>query len=140
MDYELMRAQMRNVAETTDSALKTVCQRNIWLRDGGIPFEDDPFLELDSPYSFWQTDSLAALQAYFDHGNWSIRNGIVYHDLAFINQINGGDEWWTLKRFGKEWVDFESITFKLIIQRGEFDSLIERLERATYEQCKELTY
>ena len=102
MNYKEMRAQMCNVDEPTHSTLKTACQRNAWLRKGGIPFEDDPFLELDSPYSLWQTDNLAALQAYFDLGNWSIRNGIVYHDLAFINQINGGDEWWTLKRFGKE--------------------------------------
>ena len=140
MTYEEMRQQMTDVSKETHETLKRMCQKNSWLRVGGIPFEDDPCLEADSPYSFWQTESRDALEAYFDHGNWAIRNGIVFHDLAFINQVDGGDEWWTLKRFGEAWLPFESITFRPMIKRGEFAEYLNRLEQATYEQCNTLTY
>lgn len=130
MTYEAMRTHMKDAPPEIHAALVAKCQKNAWLRYGGIPFEDDPCLEADSPYSFWQTADIAALEAYFAYGNWAIRNGIVYHDLAFINQVNGGDEWWTLKRFNGEWRAFESITFGGIIKRGEFTDFIARLERA----------
>ncbi len=140
MTYEEMRTQMTNVSAQTQRQLTAICQQNPWLRRGGIPFEDDPLLELDSPFSFWQTESLDSLEAFFAHGNWAIRNGVVFHDLAFINQVNGGDEWWTLKRFGGEWLPFESVTFGGIIRRGDFHSFLQRLELADYEQCKTLSY
>lgn len=140
MTYEQMRAQMRDVPADVHQALAEVCQRNPWLKNGGIPFEDDPCLELDSPFSFWQTDSITALQAFFAHGNWAIRNGVVFHDLAFINQVDGGDEWWTLKSFDGKWLPFESVTFSGIIRRNEFRSYLRRLELATEEQCRTLTY
>ena len=38
------------------------------------------------------------LRGFFTHGNWALRQGIVYEDLAFVQQVDGGDEWWTLKR------------------------------------------
>ena len=36
------------------------------------------------------------LKLFFEHGNWSIRQGVVYQDLFFCNQVNGGDEWLSL--------------------------------------------
>ncbi len=140
MTYEEMRTQMIDVSDETREQLIAVCQMNPWLRRGGIPFEDDPFLELDSPFSFWQTESIDSLEAFFAHGNWAIRNGVVFHDLAFINQVNGGDEWWMLKRFDGEWLPFESVTFSGIIRRNDFRSFLQRLELADYEQCKTLSY
>lgn len=140
MTYEVMREHMSSVPKDVYDALVRECQKNPWLCRGGIPFEDDFCLEMDSPYSFWATECKTALMAYFAHGNWAIRNGVVYHDLAFINQVNGGDEWWTLKRFGDTWTAFESITFVPMIRRGEFWGYIKRLESATLEQCKNLSY
>jgi hypothetical protein len=57
-----------------------------------------------------------------------------------VNQVNGGDEWWTLKIDCDSFVPFESITFRLVIERGEFRSYIQRLRNATVEQCRKLEY
>ena len=120
--------------------LEAVCQKNVWLMRGGIDFEDDFHLESDYPYSIAQAETIAELRRFFEHGNWSIRQGIVLDDLAFINQVNGGDEWWTLKKFDGVWLPFESITFRQIIIRGEFSKYIRQLLHATREQCQNLTY
>lgn len=132
------------IFETSDEHKQIVkkCQENIWIKNNGVAFYDDPFFEQDSPYVFARTETIEGLKAFFEHGNWAIRNGILYNDLLFINQVNGGDEWWTLKydKFKREYVSFESITFRFIIERGEFEKYIKRLENATIEQCKNLKY
>lgn len=97
---------------------------------GGIDFEDDPCMEDDYDYEFTQFDDVKELMEFFKHGNWSIRQGAVYKDLAFINQVNGGDEWWTLKKFDGEWINFESITFRRIIKDGEFEDYIDSIVNA----------
>jgi len=116
------------------------CQENIWLKRGGVMFEDEPFAEFDYEYSFHRCSSLEELKNKFLQGNWSIRQGFLYENLAFINQVNGGDEWWTLKEFDDKLFDFESITFNYIIRNNEFEGFIERLLKATKEQCKKLEY
>ena len=75
------------------------CQENGWLKVGGFDWQDDPFLE-EYPYEFSRTDSVDRLREALGSGNWAIRQGFCYRDLAFIQQVNGGDEWWTLKRVG----------------------------------------
>ena len=50
---------------------------------------------------------MESLREFFVHGNWAIRQGILYDDLAFIQQVDGGDEWWTLKRTPEGWVEFD---------------------------------
>lgn len=67
--------------------------------------------------------------------------GIVYEDLAFVQQVDGGDEWWTLKRTDSGWLAFESWSFGRIVQEPErFSHAIECMHRATPEQCKRLEY
>ena len=83
------------------------CQENGWLKVGGFDWQDDPFLE-EYPYEFSRTDSVDRLREALGSGNWAIRQGFCYRDLAFIQQVNGGDEWWTLKRDGDAWTGFES--------------------------------
>ena len=78
------------------------CQENGWLKVGGFDWQDDPFLE-EYPYEFSRTDSVDRLREALGSGNWAIRQGFCYRDLAFIQQVNGGDEWWTLKRDGDAW-------------------------------------
>ena len=75
------------------------CQENGWLKVGGFDWQDDPFLE-EYPYEFSRTESVDRLREALGSGNWAIRQGFCYRDLAFIQQVNGGDEWWTLKRDG----------------------------------------
>ena len=83
---------------------------------------------------------LAMLEKFFEHGNWGIRSAVQYRDLLFVNQVNGGDEWWTVKIDGNNLVPFESITMRAYIKDGRFAGLIEQMCRATIEQCKSLTY
>ena len=116
------------------------CQENGWLKVGGFDWQDDPFLE-EYPYEFSRTESVDRLREALGSGNWAIRQGFCYRDLAFIQQVNGGDEWWTLKRDGSDWVDFESWSFGRIVQEPErFAHAIECMHRATPEQCKRLEY
>lgn len=135
-----MSTGMKDISSELHVKLVKKCQENLWLKKGGIPFEDDPYFELDSPYSFSEIDDIEILEMFFDHGNWSIRNGVVYKDLVFINQVNGGDEWWTLKKDGDTYLAFESVTFRSMIKCGEFTNYIERLLQATLEQCRNLEY
>ena len=118
------------------------CQENLWLMHGGAAFMNEPAYEADRPYSFFRVDDIEKLAKVFADGNWAIRNGFLYEDLCFINQVDGGDEWWTLKydRQTKEYVAFESFTLIPIIENGGFETLIGRLTNATIEQCKALEY
>ena len=116
------------------------CQENGWLKVGGFDWQDDPFLE-EYPYEFSRTDSVDRLREALGSGNWAIRQGFCYRDLAFIQQVNGGDEWWTLKRTDAGWLAFESWSFGRIVQEPErFSHAIECMHRATPEQCKRLEY
>jgi hypothetical protein len=139
--YSLMREAALPVrGDLLDGLVKT-CQLNPWLKRGGIDFEPEGFCcEHDHPYYLECYDDLAMLKEFFAWGNWGIRAAVQYNDLIFVNQVNGGDEWWTLKIDGDELVPFESITWRMIIERGEFESYIERLHNATVAQCKALDY
>ena len=103
---------------------------------------DDPCLEADSPYTFYEYEDIAMLKLFFEHGNWSIRQGVVYQDLFFCNQVNGGDEWWVCRYDPAEeaYFPFESVTMKLVIARGEFETLLADMQAATVAQCKHLDY
>jgi len=68
------------------------------------------------------------------------RAAVQHHDLIFVKQVNGDDEWWTIKIEGDTLVPFESITFRSIIRDGEFSSFIQRMRDATVEQCRKLEY
>jgi hypothetical protein len=108
--------------------------------EGGYAWQDDPFLE-EYPYSFVRTDSIEGLREYFG-GNWALRQGILYDDLAFIQQVDGGDEWWTLKKLpdGK-WLDFESWSFRNVRKDPvEFNRAIVSMQMATPEECSHLDY
>lgn len=140
LTYEGLHDKMISVSKEMEQTYMKLCQRNGWLMKHGIPFQDDPWMELDYPYSLVELKDIEALEGFFQHGNWSIRQGVLYHDLIFANQVNGGDEWWTCKRFGDKWVPFESITFGPMIQKGKFAAYIARLEKATRFECENLQY
>ncbi|MEE8723268.1 MAG: hypothetical protein SOI23_00665 [Atopobiaceae bacterium] len=136
--------------ETTRRSLYLKCQENGWLMVGGYSWQDDPWLE-EYPYEFSEVAGLDDLRQAFRQGNWSIRQGFLYDDLAFVNQVDGGDEWWTLKRVGREgaasdWLDFESWSFRTLAEErahgGEdpFANAIRSMQMATPEQCRKLDY
>ena len=123
--------EVRVVPELDDGFRKTwfmLGRDNPWIREAY-----DPPFRIDS---FVGCFSIEELEERVGHGNWSLGTSFYYRDLCFINQINGGDEWLTI-RHG---FAFESITFGPSIEEGRFASIIRRLLAASEEQCRELTY
>jgi len=130
------------MVEIAKQELETKCKENAWVKRGGVMFEDDPFAEADFGYNFKKVETIDELRGCINPDyNVAIREGCILGDLAFVNQVNGGDEWWTLKKFPDgELVAFESVTFGPMIKRDELDGYIKRLQNATKEQCRKLDY
>lgn len=112
----------------TTEEIKEKCQENIWLKIGGVDFDDGWLNEWDYPYGVYNCTSVKELEDKLSQGNWSIRSCFTYGRLAFVNQVNGKDEWWAIfKHDDGRLEDFESITFGRIIRDGEFRDYINRL-------------
>ncbi|ROP38970.1 DUF3846 domain-containing protein [Saccharothrix texasensis] len=123
--------EVRVVPELDDQLRETwyqLGQANEWIAAA----EDPPFTR-DSFVGCYSVEELAER---ISDGNWSLGTAFYYHDLCFINQVNGGDEWLTI-RHG---IAFESMTLEPIIEEGRFASLIARLLAASQEQCWMLMY
>lgn len=101
---------------------------NPWIRMA----DDPPFTR----ESFKRCQSVEELKDELTRVAWSLGTALHYQDLCLINQVDGGDEWLTIRHE----VAFESITFAPIIEDGEFENLITRLLSATKEQCLKLEY
>lgn len=144
MDWEQLSKRLRKPVSSEEVAFKDRayklgmangwCNGQFAMSDGNFIVEDDRL----NKNSFSVADDLETLEAFFEHGNWCLGSGMIYKNLCFINQVNGGDEWLTIKNFEDEAIDFESITFKGTIAEGEFEPLIERLLKADKEACKKL--
>lgn len=111
--------------------------RETWYQIG----QDNPWIKtaIDPPFtrdSFVGCYSAEELAEQIGHGNWAIGTAFYYRDLCFINQVEGGDEWLTI-RHG---IAFESMTLSPSIEDGSFASLVQRLLAATREQCQRLEY
>ena len=113
---------------------------NAWVKRWGVAFREDPFMETDYSYNFMRYETLDELRKFFKHGNWAIRYGAVYENLCFVQQVNGGDEWWVIKKFPDgELIGFESISFAYTISNPKphmtFEAMVDYLLKATKEQC-----
>lgn len=140
--YGLMWAAMESVSEDEYNRLVELCQKNCWIKWHGLSFMDDPFLENDSPYTFCRFEDITMLKLFFEHGNWNIRQGGLYKELFFCNQVNGGDEWWTCRYDHKmeSYFPFESVSFRMTIKEGAFEMFLNDMLAATVEECKRLEY
>lgn len=144
---ELRTRDPKTGAETEfkDAAYK-IGMKNGWcsgayaIADGDFIVEEDRL----NKNSFCVVDRPGDLKRFFDFGNWCLGQAVIFGDLCFINQVNGWDEWLTIKRFengqGKKYLAFESISWRRFIAEHEFDDLLSRLEKATYEQCRAVDY
>ena len=124
------------------NACYKIGMQNPWC-SGRADFEDGNFLSEEDRLnrnSFTVFTDAGKLKDAFKRGNRCLGEAFVYRDLCFMNQVNGGDEWLTMKGFGDDVLVFESISWIPIIDDGEFDDLLKRLERATKKQCQELEY
>lgn len=73
-------------------------------------------------------DTPEMLEKFFNVGNWCLGVSIMYKDLVFIQQVSGGDEWFTIKRFPDGLIKhFESISWLVVIKNGKFKEYLDRL-------------
>ena len=99
------------------------------IQDGDFITEEDRLNK--NSISFINTKR--ELKKFFRQGNWCLGQGIIYKNLFFLQQINGGDEWATYHIKEDEIKQFESITFEHIIKRGEFESYIKKINNINYK-------
>lgn len=98
------------------------CSGEFDRQDGNFIVEEDRL----NKNSFCVIDDVQKLKAFFIHGNWCLGQGVIHKSLCFIQQIDGGDEWLTMKKFKDKVYSFESITFRPMChdyqsKDGEFD-------------------
>lgn len=101
--------------------------KNPWIREAcDPPFDIDSFRECISFDEMWK---------YLEHGNWSLGQAFYCGDICLINQVNAGDEWLVIKQD----TPFESYTTQAM-SKSEFLNRMERISKASLEQCKALEY
>lgn len=106
-------------------------RKNPWIRAASDP--------VFNSQSFHECASDDELLDKFAHGNWSLGQAFHIGDLCFINQVDGGDEWLTIKQNQA----FESISFGTIIARSgrpAAQEILDQIRAATIEQCRSLNY
>lgn len=112
-----------------------------WLEIG----KSNPWISeaSDPPFtikSFYKCDSLEEMQeALLDGPTWCLGQAFYYEDLCLIQQVEGGDEWLTIRHE----VPFESISFRGVEDsegRDAVRELLDDLMLATKEQCIGLDY
>jgi len=85
-------SEVRIVPELDEQLRQTWYQlgrKNPWIKMA----DDPPFTSA----SFVGCYSIEELAERIGHGNWCIGTAFYYHDLCFINQVEGGDEWLTIR-------------------------------------------
>lgn len=112
-------------------------QIDVWINLG----RSNPWISCawDPPFnrdSFYECQTSEELKEKFEHGNWCLGQAFYHKDICFINQIDGGDEWLTIRHD----IAFESISWQVVISDGEFDDLLGQLLKATPDQCRTREY
>lgn len=108
-------------------------RRNPWIAEA----VDPPFTVL----SFHFCRDVRELAERLLHGNWCLGQAFALGEICFVNQVDGGDEWLTIK--GR--TPFESITMQTFNESREeaeqrLYRTIQRIQQATEEQCRKLDY
>lgn len=106
-------------------------KKNPWIREANDP----PF----NTQSFHECKTDRELLEKCEHGNWCTGQAFYVGNLCFINQVNGGGEWLTIK----DGMAFESISFGHIIKHKGMDKaqkVLDDIRAASLEQCKKLEY
>lgn len=108
-------------------------QKNPWIAEA----YDPPFTVL----SFEFCRDVRHITERLLQGNWCLGQAFALENICFINQIDGGDEWLTIK----DGLSFESITMRRRGEEAEIAEkrvigLIECIQRATELQCRRLEY
>jgi len=75
--------------------------KNGWMNGKFAEADGDFIVEEDrlNKKSVAVIDDIGELRKYFAMGNWGLGSSVIYKNLCFMNQINGGDEWLVIKQF-----------------------------------------
>jgi len=108
-------------------------RENPWIREANDP----PFTAL----SFHVCADEDELVERLLRGNWCLGQAFVLGEVCFINQVDGGDEWLTIK--GR--TAFESITMQTHSEtrsaaEARLRDTLRRINAASEELCKQLDY
>ena len=106
-------------------------RNNLWIRNACDPEFNER--------SFYHCQDMAELISKLRQMNWSLGSAFTLGNLCFIQQVDGGDEWLTIK----EDVPFESMSCGWMIKhRGEayMIGIIEAIQRASKDDCRMLRY
>lgn len=138
IDYDLLDTLLSDMSEledfkslcTTEHSKKHICrlsdQENASLTHsclGNAWLNDNDFDLSDYPFDFIKCQRKLDLMNYMSHGNWALRQGFVYKDIAFVQQINGGDEYLTfIKKNDWNWIAFDSVSVEKTIEKNQFYS------------------
>lgn len=133
LTYDHSRNYVHEIGGKEKEDLIVICQKNNWLKHNGYEFQDGSLSEEEYGYNFMRCEKRLDLMNYMEHVSWAIRDGFLFEDMAFIQQVNGGDEFWTLINQNGKWIDYESVTFRPSIERGEFYTLIDKLHEEGIE-------
>ena len=95
-------------------------------------FSSPDFPEDDYSWGIVKMDDSATIAEQIVEYDWAIRTGFVYKDVAFVQQVEGGDEWLALKRDGDTWVPFESYSLSRMALKNGIDYCLDLIE-----QCAE---
>ena len=75
-------------------------------------------------------DTEQQLKEFFAFGNWCLGQGVIYKDMFFLQQDNGGDEWASYKIFSDKVEAWDSISWGRIIDSNEWDSYFKQFSEA----------
>ena len=106
-------------------------ESNPWVKEAWDP----PFNER----SFYRCRDVAELLDKFEQGNWCLGQAYWLGELCFIQQVDGGDEWLTIKRN----LAFESISWGHILRqhgREYARGYMRDLQFAPLKDCQGLNY
>lgn len=110
---------------------------NTWIKIGN----KNPWIKnaVDPPFdhkSFYQCQSIEELKEKLSVGNWALGSAFYYQNLCFINQVDGGDEFLTIKND----FPFESLSTRQLIQENKFEKYIKAFLNCGDFELKNLTY
>jgi len=100
--------------------------------DGNFLVEEDRLNK--NSISF--VDTQKGLIEFFKQGNWCLGTGIIYKNLFFMEQTNGGSEWAIYYIKKDEIKKFESYSIKMVLDRksgrAEFLKDLKKMLDGTY--------
>ncbi len=117
----------RRLSDEMCESLRAKCCENAWLKPASsADGDEDGHAPLVLNLQF--ATSVDEVKDYLTRSRHHIRDGVVIDDVALIQQVDLGDEWWTLKRDERgAWHEFESLSFAPMMKNGAFDAYISSL-------------